>query len=140
MSQPMWRFNVKNKLSAACVVAATLLALSSPVFAHHSQANYDIKHPVTLTGTVTEFELVNPHVLIHFQVKDDKGQMVEWIAESGPPNNMRRLGWTKYTLKPGDEITATIHPARNGGKAVHLQELILNGKHIFSGDPGADYK
>jgi hypothetical protein len=53
---------------------------------------------------------------------------------------MRRQGFTKYTLKPGDEITVTIHPAKGGAKAVHLQELILNGKHIYTGERGADYQ
>lgn len=56
------------------------------------------------------------------------------------PNNMRRQGFTKYTLKPGDEITVTIHPAKAGAKAVHLQELMLNGKHIYTGERGADYQ
>ena len=131
---------MKSKLSVFCGVALGAVVLSIPLFAHHSATNYDMKHELTLTGTVTEFEFVNPHVLIHFQTKDDNGQVVEWITESGPPNNMRRQGFTKYTLKPGDEITVTIHPAKAGAKAVHLQELKLNGKHIYSGERGADYQ
>jgi uncharacterized protein DUF6152 len=131
---------VKNKLFIICAAAVGAVVLSSPMFAHHSQTNYDMKRAVTLTGTVTEFEFVNPHVLIHFQVKDDNGQVMEWLAESGPPNNLRRQGLTKYTLKPGDEITVTIHPAKAGARAVHLQELMLNGKHIYTGERGEDYK
>lgn len=122
---------MKSKLLAVLVVAVGLLMTAGPMFAHHSQATYDTKHEVTLTGTVTEFELINPHTLIHFQVKDDKGNVEEWVAETGPPNNLRRMGWTQNTIKAGDQITITVHVARNGRKQAHLLKIAVNGKELY---------
>ena len=63
--------------------AVVLLAVSGPLFGHHnSAARYDKEHPVTLTGTVTEFKMVNPHARLSFDVKDENGNIVKWPAES----------------------------------------------------------
>ena len=114
---------------AVFAVAAVLLPLSDPGLAHHSGAVYDRENPITLTGTVTEFEFVNPHARIHFEVKDANGNVVKWMAISGPPQTLfRQDGWTKTTLKPGDKITITGAPSRN--EASILSVVKLTGDNI----------
>ena len=112
----------------ASLAAASLLLVANTGFAHHSQAAYDTKNEVTLTGTVTEFLLVNPHPLIRFTVKDSNGNVTEWLAEGATPSGLRKDGWTSKTVKPGDEITIAGHVARNGRKEMHIVKVWLNGK------------
>jgi uncharacterized protein DUF6152 len=114
---------MKTKLLVASFLGAGLLLLSGSMFAHHSAAIYDRDHMLTLTGTVTVFSFVNPHVEIRFEVTDDKGNKEEWIAESGPPNRLYRAGWTSKTLKPGDRITVTGAPLKDGRKLLSIQKL-----------------
>ena len=97
--------------------------VSSSLLAHHSASIYDRDHIVTLTGTVTEFAFANPHVQIYFDVTDGKGNTETWIAESGPPNRLYRAGWTSKTLKPGDKITVTGSPLKDGRKLLSIKKL-----------------
>ena len=113
-----------SKSFAVGVVAASLLALAGPLFAHHSLANYDRQHEVTLTGTVTEFLLKNPHAFIVFEVKEPDGAVVKWTAGSSSPMRLFRMGWKTTTLKPGDQITVTGGPHRGGKKEVWLNKLV----------------
>ena len=96
-------------------VIGFLLSAGS-LLAHHSASIYDRDHTVTLAGTVTEFAFTNPHVEIRFDVTDGKGNTEHWVAESGPPNRLYRAGWTAKTLKPGDQITVTGAPLKEGGR------------------------
>jgi hypothetical protein len=99
----------------AAISAFCLLTLGVPVvLAHHGNSAYDEKDPITLKGTVTEFDFVNPHSQIYLDVKDDKGNVVHWAIESQSPGIMVKNDWTRHTLKPGDEITITLIPAKNG--------------------------
>jgi uncharacterized protein DUF6152 len=114
---------MKSKLLVASFAGAGLLVVSGPMFAHHSAAIYDRDHMLTLTGVVTVFSFANPHVEIRFDVTDDKGNTEEWIAESGPPNRLYRAGWTAKTLKPGDRITVTGAPLKDGRKLLSIKKL-----------------
>ncbi len=114
---------MKSKLFPALLAGAGLLIVSGSMFAHHSAAIYDRDHVVTLTGTVTEFVFANPHVEIHFDAKDEKGNLEPWVAESGPPNKLYRAGWTAKTLKPGDQITVTGAPLRDGRKLLSIKKV-----------------
>lgn len=117
------------RLALFAAAAALLPLLSHSIWAHHSGAIYDREHPITMSGTVTEFEFVNPHALIHFEVKDASGNLVKWVAISGPPQTLfRQDGWTKNTLKPGDKITITGAPSRN--EANILSVVKLTGDNI----------
>ncbi len=69
---------------------------------------------ITLTGTVTSFDWSNPHCLLHIDVKDSNGEIKDWIIELAAPTLMKRMGWTRESLKPGDSVVAETHPARNG--------------------------
>lgn len=109
---------------AILAVAAALLVASGPLVAHHSLSQYDTKNPVTFTATVTGFDFVNPHVAIHFEVKDESGNVEKWIALTAPPQRLYRAGWTTKTLKIGDQITITGAPHKEGAKAMGLVKLV----------------
>jgi DNA/RNA endonuclease YhcR with UshA esterase domain len=111
---------------ALVILAAGAFALmvSSRAFAHHAGGAYDTEHPVTLTGTVTDYKLVNPHTEIHFDVKDANGKVTSWVALSGPPQRLYRAGWRSDTLKPGDQVTVTGAPLKDGRKFMGVQKVI----------------
>jgi len=90
------------------------ISFASPVSAHHGYAAYDMTQTLTLTGTVTEVVLANPHSSLAFDVKDDKGNVNRWAIEFGQLRAVQAQGWTKETLKPGDEIKVSLRPAKNG--------------------------
>lgn len=77
-----------------------------PVLAHHSiDAEFDRNKPITITGTVSKIEWMNPHIWIYVDVKGTDGKMVKWQFEGGPPNALRRGGWNRDSLKEGDQVT-----------------------------------
>jgi hypothetical protein len=97
---------------------------------------FDMTKLVTTAGTVTDFEFINPHGMIYFDARDEEGNITKWSAETrGGPNVLARLGWTKDTLKPGDQITFVGHPAKNGSRNMRLAKVIFpDGKELTS-DP-----
>jgi len=108
----------------ALAAGVVIVIGSGLMFAHHNTgAQFDRTQPVTVTGTVTEFLLINPHARIDFEVKDEQGNVAKWTAWSGPPSSMFRRGWKKDSLKPGDQITVTGAPARDGSKQMSVQRL-----------------
>jgi hypothetical protein len=108
---------------ATWVLAAALIG-AGPLAAHHGASAYNLEQTVTVTGTVTEFQFVNPHVLIYVATTDADGRERVWAGELTSPNRMARLGgavkWHKDLLKPGDVVTLTGRPARNGAPALLL--------------------
>ena len=98
-------------LQAAAVVVLALFA--APVGAHHSFAMFDAQKEVTLSGTVREFQWTNPHSWLQVQVQKG-GSTVEYSIELGSPNTMSRRGWRRTTFKPGDQVTVTMNPMRDG--------------------------
>jgi hypothetical protein len=104
--------NPKVAMSFALIVG--LLAFCGPTFAHHGNVAYDEIHTITVSGTVTEIVWANPHVQIFLDVRDDKGKVVNWGIESQSPGILHRNGWNKTSLKPGDQITITLAPSKNG--------------------------
>lgn len=112
----------------AFFIALTLAALlvSSPLLAHHGEANYDTDKVVSVKGTVSGFEFINPHTLITVDVKNDKGEMEKWNCEARSPGMLVRVGgWDKNTLKIGDVITVFGYRAKNGTTVMRLQKLTL---------------
>jgi hypothetical protein len=124
---------VRDKWIALSVLIISLLVFSAPVFAHHGAAAYNVGKTITLTGTVTDFEFVNPHVLIAIDVKDPSGKSETWKGELTSPNRLSRAGWTKSTLKPGDQLTMTGGPAKSGANTMWINKLSKNGEELRLG-------
>ena len=125
------------KIKAAfLVVGVGLLLAGRPVVAHHAfVAEFDVDKPVTLTGTVTKLEWTNPHAWIYVDVKDEKGAVANWGFELASPNGLMQEGWTRFSLKPGDEVTVQGTRARNGTTKANAQTITLarTGEKLFAG-------
>jgi hypothetical protein len=107
-------------------------------FAHHgTNASYDLEKTVTMKATVTEFVWINPHCQLYFDVKDDKGKLVHWGGETNSPGVLARSGWSKTILKPGDEITITVHPSRAGTPFGVIQRIQLGSGTVLERGAGA---
>ncbi len=107
------------------IVVAALLLFGIPLWAHHGNASYDTDNPVTIKGTVTEFAWTNPHVQIYLDVKDDKGKIAHWSVETFSPGKLVRAGWTKDSVKAGDQVSITLIPAKSGAPVGFLHKLVL---------------
>ena len=115
-----------QKFSFVLFLAFGLLLASAPLLAHHGEANYDTDKVVSVKGTVTDFQFINPHTLISLDAKNDKGEVEKWSCEARSPGMLVRVGgWDKQTLKPGDVITVFGYRARNGSPVMRLQKITL---------------
>jgi hypothetical protein len=126
---------MKVYLSSVFAVVAGLLLVCSPVFAHHGGSMYDMAHLTSVKGTVTAFDWANPHVMIYADVMDSKGDVQKWSIETrGGPNVLAKAGWTKDTIKVGEQITLVGHPNKNGSANMRLQKVVFtNGMELFPG-------
>jgi hypothetical protein len=113
-----------KKLIASLAAIVAVLALSGAAFAHHGGAGYDMQNTVTVKGVVTDFEFVNPHSQIYFEVKNDKGETEKWAAEITAPSKLARAGWSKRTLKPGDQVMITGNLAKSAAHTMTVRKLI----------------
>jgi hypothetical protein len=115
------------------LLAAFCLFITVTTSAHHSTAMYDSQNPRTITGVVKKFEWTNPHAFIYVEVKDEKGNLVEWEVEMMSLNHLRGYGWTSKTVKPGDPITCTGSPAKSGAPSMIANRMKLaDGRDIRS--------
>ena len=111
---------MKKLLLACLVISIAFLLAPIPASAHHGYAAYDLTHILKLKGTVTDYELMNPHSMMAFDVKDEHGKVENWVAEAGHIRLMHDEGWKSDTLKVGDVVTFSFHPAKNGSHSVDL--------------------
>jgi hypothetical protein len=118
--------------------ALAMLAAVTPVRAHHAfAAEFDSTQPITLRGSVTKVEWINPHTWIHLDVKDSSGKVVEWMIEGGTPNTLLRRGVDKNSLPAGTEIVVEGYRAKNGTNRANGRDLTLpNGRKLFLGSSG----
>lgn len=121
-------------------VISGLLALGSVVplaWAHHSfAAEYDAAKPVTLKGTFTKMDWINPHSWIYVDVKNSDGVVENWACETAPPNGLYRRGWRKSSLKEGDTIVVDGFLAKDGSRTVNARSVVTaDGKRMFAGSP-----
>ena len=121
------------RLVAIISIAIGSLTLSVASLAHHgSNVVYDLTKSITVSGTVTKFQFVNPHALIFIDVIDENGQTVEWLAGLPSASGLQgNEGWTRDTLKPGDEITITGSPARGGAPSLWTEQIERDGEPLL---------
>jgi uncharacterized protein DUF6152 len=130
---------IDKKLTGAwSIVLALCITAGAPrVFAHHSfAAQYDASKPITLTGKVTKVDWTNPHVYIWIDAPDPKtGKVVNWGLEMGGVNALIRLGWTRDSLKPNEEITAEGSLAKDGSHLANARSIVMTstGRKMFAG-------
>jgi hypothetical protein len=125
------------KFTAGAALAA---AISLPVHAHHSfAAEFDANKPVTLVGSVTKVEWQNPHIWVYLDVKDDQGHVQPWQCEGCAPNTLTRNGWSRDSLKYGEQVTIDGALAKDGSKTCNMRVVKLpDGRTVFAGSSGGD--
>jgi hypothetical protein len=126
---------MKRKLLAALAAFAGLVMFAGSVMAHHGVAGYDMTKTITLHGTVTKFDWSNPHVVAYLDAKNEAGEMQHWTIEFAAPVLLVRAGWSKNSLKPGDDIVIETHPSRNGAPVGITSTITFILKVVVNGQP-----
>jgi DNA replicative helicase MCM subunit Mcm2 (Cdc46/Mcm family) len=120
---------MKREAFHVLAVALSLIVVSVPMFAHHGTAAYDLSKTVTVKGKVTKFNFINPHVQVFFDVTGDKG-VEQWQAELTSPNHLVRTGWSRDTLKPGDDVTITGYRTKDGSNSIWISKILLRDEEL----------
>ena len=128
---------MRTKLAVVAISVPLLLA-AAPLVAHHSfAAEFDSAQPITLNGTVTKMEWINPHAWIHLAVKKADGTVENWEVETGNPSALIRRGFTRNSLPAGTEIVVQGFRAKDGGMRANGRDLTFkDGKKLFVGSSG----
>lgn len=127
---------IKSLIGTALCGAA--LAITAPTVAHHAFATeFDAKQPITLRGTITRVEWINPHAWIHLDVQNDAGAVEKWMIEAGSPNTLVRRGLTRDSIPAGTEVVVFGYRHRNGSNAANGRDVTLpDGRRLFITSPG----
>jgi hypothetical protein len=124
---------MKRTLKSTLILVAPFFLFANPADAHHGWAAF-MSEPgslINLTGVVKEFHFVNPHSVIEFDVKDDKGKVQTWEGELTSNTNLAPRGWTASTIEDKQQITITGYPAKNGSHAIRVTRIVLaNGREL----------
>lgn len=117
-----------------CALALGLLTTATPSFAHHGIAAYEEAKQITVTGSVTYFDFVNPHTLIYLNVRQSDGTIAKWQGQLTSPNNLARVGWTRRSLQMGEQVTITGYPAKNSANTMWIRRIVKsNGTELPTG-------
>jgi len=117
---------MRKGVVALFALALAVVAYVAPAIAHHSfAAEFDANKPITIKGFVTKVEWTNPHVWFYIDVKNPDGSKTNWGFEMGPPHGLQGRGWTRTTMKLGDEIQVDGSLAKNGSKRVNARNVIM---------------
>src|SRR5215469_1813133 len=124
----------------AILTTVAFLAICSSGSAHHGAAAYDMSKPLVMKGAVvTRYIWANPHTLIFFDAKDDKGATTHWSVELGSPSAIALIGWNRSSLKPGDVVTVYMFAAKNGNPVGRINKIVLaDGTLLRDSQTGAD--
>lgn len=129
---------MKRMLLVGLAAVVSLALCSGPVIAHHGVAGYDLTKTITLHGTVAKFDWSNPHVVVYVDAKNESGEMQHWTIEFASPVHMVRAGWSKNSMKAGDDIVIETHPSRNGAPVgitstiTFILKTVVNGQALPS--------
>ncbi len=126
------------KIKQLVVLAAvgSLAMFAGSVMAHHGVAGYDMTKTITLHGTVAKFDWSNPHVVVYVDAKNEGGEVQHWTIEFAAPVHMVRTGWSKNSMKAGDDIIIETHPSRNGAPVgitstiTFILKTVVNGQAL----------
>lgn len=134
MRSKSWAFPAATSLLLTAALAIAVALAAAPVYAHHGAAAYDLTKTITSQATFTSITWSNPHCLLNFDMKDDTGEVRHWHVEVYNPTYMTRAGWSKTLIKPGDQITISFHPARNGQPNGYIRagdgKIVYQGKEL----------
>jgi hypothetical protein len=127
-------------LTAAAFIFVLCGIFSSTLLAHHSfAAQYDRNKPATLTGPVTKVDWINPHARFFVDAKDASGKVANWEIELAAPAMLLRRGWTRNSLKVGENVTVAGSLAKDGSNLLNASTVTLSdGKKVFAGSSGGD--
>ena len=124
---------MKSRIASLLVVLGASLIISGPAFAHHSMSMYDRGHDTAFKATIMQFDWVNPHSQITFTVTDEHGNNEKWVAEGPGPNRLANHGWSKDSLKPGDQVTIVGNRNKDGSTTMRFEKVILsNGQELVA--------
>lgn len=129
---------MKITVRAFAIALAAVCLAAGQAAAHHSfAAEFDAQKPITLKGTVVKWEMINPHGWITLAVPGSDGKTTEWMIETSNPNGLMRLGWSKRSLKFGDQITVEAYRAKDGSNTANAATVTLaDGRKVFAGSSG----
>ena len=135
------RSTAKSSVAATAVYGAVLVLASSSIstaLAHHAfSSEFDATKPVSLRGTITRMEWINPHSWMHLDVVDDDGNVESWMIEAGPPGVLVRRGWDRDSIRPGTEVLVEGYQARDGSNRANGRDVTLpDGRRLFAGSGG----
>ena len=133
MLRPDRRRWLKVKIFASLILIVATLAVSIPLFAHHGNASYDGKE-ATIKGTVTAWLWTNPHTFLKLDVKDDKGNVVNWICENQAPSTLVNFGFNAKTFKPGDEVTVVMAATSKNLSVGRISKIILANGYVMNSE------
>jgi len=126
---------VKTRMIGLYAVLAASLLISGPAFAHHSMSMYDRSHDSIFKATISEFNWSNPHSQIIFTATDEHGNVVKWVAEGPGPNRLANHGWSKDSLKPGDQVTIVGNCNKDGSPTMRFEKVIFANGQTLEGRP-----
>ena len=128
-----------KRVGPSALCAFLLLLVSVPIFAHHGAASYDTSKMITLKGTITSIQWMNPHATIDIDVNETAGKTQKYTIESVSPLGLSRNGWTKDSLKTGDQITVTGNLSKNGTHILRLKKIVFPDGKELTLQNGEDY-
>jgi len=132
---------MRKGVVALLALALGIVALAVPALAHHSfAAEFDANKPITVKGFVTKIEWTNPHVWFYIDVKNANGQVENWGFEMGPPHGLQGRGWTRTTMKLGDEVEVAGTRAKNGSSRGNARTvtMVSTGKRLGAASSEAE--
>jgi hypothetical protein len=131
---------MQTRLAVTLALAGLLLLAASPAWAHHAfGAEFDIDKPLSLTGTLTKVEWINPHAWLHIDVKGPDGKVTDWMVEGGSPNTLLRHGFNRNTLEIGTVIVVSGYQAKDGSNRANGKDITFkDGRKLMMGSSAGD--